>query len=108
SNLHRMPSTANKGPIVHALCELAALAHEKRRGFFAKRRSWAACRFFRCFHSVCPRRFCGDFPRVLNSTNNVVLTEIEKGRSFHQAVKRTKAIGVGGPARRTSTAGTRQ
>ena len=76
----------------------------------ANEHSWhtTASRFFRCFHSVCPRRFCGDFPGVLNSTNNVVLTEIEKGRSFHQAVKRTKAIGVGEPARRTSTAGTRQ
>src|SRR5260370_42713682 len=34
------------------------------------------------------------FTGVLNSTTNVVLTEIEKGRSFDEAVKRARAIGV--------------
>jgi homoserine dehydrogenase len=34
------------------------------------------------------------FQGVLNSTTNVVLTEIEKGRSFDEAVKRARAIGV--------------
>jgi homoserine dehydrogenase len=36
------------------------------------------------------RGFCG----VLNSTTNVVLTEIEKGRSLEEAVRRAQAIGV--------------
>jgi homoserine dehydrogenase len=31
---------------------------------------------------------------VLNSTTNVVLTEIEKGRSFDEAVKRAQAMGI--------------
>src|SRR6267142_6275552 len=34
------------------------------------------------------------FSGVLNSTTNVVLTEIEKGRSLDEAVKRAKALGV--------------
>jgi homoserine dehydrogenase len=34
------------------------------------------------------------FSGVLNSTTNVVLTEIEKGRSFDEAVKRAQAMGV--------------
>src|SRR5258708_35350350 len=31
---------------------------KKRRSFFTKRRSWMAFRFFRCFHSACPRPSC--------------------------------------------------
>src|SRR5260370_21558922 len=34
------------------------------------------------------------FSGVLNSTTNVVLTEIENGRSFDEAVKRAQALGV--------------
>jgi len=86
--------TANKGPIVHAFRELTALAHEKRRSFFTKRRSWMAFRFFRCFPLGLPATVLQGFSGVLNSTTNVVLTEIEKGRSFDEAVKRAQAMGV--------------
>ena len=34
------------------------------------------------------------FSGVLNSTTNVVLTEIEKGRSFEEGVRRAQAMGV--------------
>jgi homoserine dehydrogenase len=34
------------------------------------------------------------FAGVLNSTSNVVLTEIEKDRSFDEAIKRAQALGV--------------
>jgi homoserine dehydrogenase len=34
------------------------------------------------------------FSGVLNSTTNVVLTEIEKGRSLDEAVKRAQAMGI--------------
>ena len=34
------------------------------------------------------------FSGVLNSTTNVVLTEIEKGRSFDEAVRRAQAMGI--------------
>ena len=34
------------------------------------------------------------FHGVLNSTTNVVLTEIERGLSFDEAVKRAQAMGI--------------
>jgi homoserine dehydrogenase len=34
------------------------------------------------------------FSGVLNSTTNVVLTEVEKGRSFDEAVRRAQTLGV--------------
>src|SRR5262249_58135192 len=34
------------------------------------------------------------FSGVLNSTTNVVLTEVEKGLSFEEAIRRAQALGV--------------
>jgi len=31
---------------------------------------------------------------VLNSTSNVVLTEVEKGLSFDEAIRRAQALGI--------------
>jgi len=86
--------TANKGPIVHAFAELAALAREKNRQFLYEATVMDGAPIFSMFPLGLPatdlRGFCG----VLNSTTNVVLTEIEKGRSLEEAVKRAQALGV--------------
>jgi len=49
---------------------------------------------FSLFPLGLPATVLQGFTGVLNSTTNVVLTEIEKGRSFDEAVKRARAIGV--------------
>ena len=86
--------TANKGPIVHAYAELSALAREKDRKLLHEATVMDGAPIFSLFPMGLPatelRSFCG----VLNSTTNVVLTEIEKGRSFEEAVKRAQAMGV--------------
>ena len=86
--------TANKGPIVHAYAELAALAREKGRQLMYEATVMDGAPVFSLFPLGLPatelRGFCG----VLNSTTNVVLTEIEKGRSFDEAVRRAQALGV--------------
>ena len=86
--------TANKGPIVHGFAELAALAREKNRQFLYEATVMDGAPIFSLFPLGLPatdlRGFCG----VLNSTTNVVLTEIEKGRSLEEAVKRAQALGV--------------
>jgi homoserine dehydrogenase len=86
--------TANKGPIVHAYSELTALARQKDRKLMHEATVMDGVPIFSMFRAGLPatelRSFCG----VLNSTTNVVLTEIEKGRSFEEAVKRAQAIGV--------------
>ncbi|MGB2592482.1 MAG: hypothetical protein WBG02_19950 [Candidatus Acidiferrum sp.] len=86
--------TANKGPIVHAFRELTALAKEKNRKFLFESTVMDGVPVFSMFPDGLPdteiRGFCG----VLNSTTNVVLTEIEKGRSMEEAVKRAQAMGI--------------
>jgi homoserine dehydrogenase len=86
--------TANKGPIVHAHAQLTALAREKNRQFLYEATVMDGVPIFSLFPMGLPatdlRGFCG----VLNSTTNVVLTEIEKGRSFEEAIRRAQALGV--------------
>jgi len=86
--------TANKGPIVHAFPELTALAHEKKKKFFYEATVMDGVPIFSLFPSGLPATVLEGFSGVLNSTTNVVLTEIEKGRSFDEAVKRAQILGV--------------
>jgi homoserine dehydrogenase len=86
--------TANKGPIVHAYHELSAFAKEQKRKFLFESTVMDGVPVFSMFPYGLPatdiRGFCG----VLNSTTNVVLTEIEKGRSMDEAIKRAQAMGI--------------
>jgi homoserine dehydrogenase len=86
--------TANKGPIVHAFRELAALAREKKKKFLYEATVMDGVPIFSMFPLGLPATELRGFSGVLNSTTNVVLTEIEKGRSFDEAVKRAQALGV--------------
>jgi homoserine dehydrogenase len=86
--------TANKGPVVHAYRELTALAKEKKRQFLFESTVMDGVPIFSLFERGLPAAELRGFSGVLNSTTNVVLSEIEKGRSLHEAVKRAQALGV--------------
>jgi homoserine dehydrogenase len=86
--------TANKGPIVHAFHELSALAQEKQKQFLFESTVMDGAPIFSMFPMGLPATELHGFSGVLNSTTNVVLTEIEKGRSFEEAVRRAQALGV--------------
>ena len=86
--------TANKGPVVHAFQELTALAREKQKKFLYEATVMDGVPIFSLFPLGLPATSLQSFAGVLNSTTNVVLTEIEKGRSLEEAVKRAQAIGV--------------
>ncbi|MGB8457680.1 MAG: hypothetical protein WCE50_08165 [Candidatus Acidiferrum sp.] len=86
--------TANKGPIVHAFHELTALAKEKNRKFLYESTVMDGVPVFSMFPDGLPATDLRGFSGVLNSTTNVVLTEIEKGRSMEEAVKRAQAMGI--------------
>jgi homoserine dehydrogenase len=86
--------TANKGPIVHAYHELTALAKEKNRQFLYESTVMDGVPVFSMFPYGLPATDIRGFSGVLNSTTNVVLTEIEKGRSMEEAVKRAQAMGI--------------
>jgi len=86
--------TANKGPIVHAFRELTTLAREKKKKFLYEATVMDGVPIFSMFPLGLPATELRGFSGVLNSTTNVVLTEIENGRSFDEAVKRAQALGV--------------
>ncbi len=86
--------SANKGPIVHAYRELAELAEEKDRHFLFESTVMDGVPIFSLFPTGLPLTDLRGFSGVLNSTTNVVLTEIEKGRTFDEAVLRAQALGI--------------
>lgn len=86
--------TANKGPIVHAYRELTALAKERKRQFLYESTVMDGVPVFSMFPYGLPATEIRGFSGVLNSTSNVVLTEIERGRSMDEAIKRAQAMGI--------------
>jgi homoserine dehydrogenase len=86
--------TANKGPIVHAFKELTALASEKGKRFLYESTVMDGVPIFSMFPLGLPATEIRGFSGVLNSTTNVVLTEIEKGRTFEEAIRRAQSMGI--------------
>src|SRR5258708_22215626 len=86
--------SVNKGPIVHALSELTSLAREKGKKFLYEATVMDGVPIFSMFPLGLPATQLRGFSGVLNSTTNVVLTEIEKGRSFEEGVRRAQGMGV--------------
>ena len=86
--------TANKGPVVHAYHELSSLAKEKKRQFLFESTVMDGAPVFSLFSGGLPATELRGFSGVLNSTTNVVLTEVERGRSFEEGVKRAQAMGI--------------
>lgn len=86
--------SANKGPVVHAHRELRDLAAEHRRKFFFESAVMDGTPIFSMFPQSLPAVDLRGFRGILNSTTNVVLTEMEKGATLEAAVKRAQEIGV--------------
>lgn len=86
--------SANKGPIVYAYRELCDLARVRGRKFLFESTVMDGTPIFSLFPHALPAVEIRGFRGILNSTTNVVLTEIEKGLSFEDAVKRAQEIGV--------------
>src|SRR5260221_3566305 len=86
--------SANKGPVVHGYRELSALAKEKNRKFLFESTVMDGVPIFSLLPLGLPATELRGFHGVLNSTTNVVLTEIEKGGTFADAVQRAQALGI--------------
>ena len=86
--------SANKGPIVYAYDELRALAARTGKRFLFESTVMDGTPIFNLFRETLPVVDLRGFRGLLNSTSNVVLTEMERGHSFEQAVRRAQEIGV--------------
>lgn len=86
--------SANKGPVVHAYRELRNLAAACKRHFLFESAVMDGTPIFSMVSHCLPAVDLRGFRGVLNSTTNVVLTEMEKGVSLEEAVKRAQEIGI--------------
>jgi len=86
--------TANKGPVVHAYQELTALAESKDRKFYFESAVMDGAPIFSLFRETLPAANLISFRGVLNSTTNVILTRMEAGDTFEQAVAYTQEVGL--------------
>jgi homoserine dehydrogenase len=85
--------TANKGTLVHGYQELDALARERGRRFLFEA-TVADMPVFSLFRECFPAARLLGFRGIFNSTTNVVLEEMEQGRTFTEGVARAQLLGV--------------
>jgi homoserine dehydrogenase len=85
--------TANKGTIVHGYQELNALARERGRRFLFEA-TVGDMPVFSLFRECLPAVRLLGFRGLFNSTSNIILEEIEGGRTFAEGIARAQMLGV--------------
>ncbi len=85
--------TANKGPIVHAYREIRDLAAAKNKRFLFESIVMDGVPIFSLFDQL-PAVHLQGFHGILNSTTNVILTEMENGLSFDESLKKAQSLGI--------------
>jgi homoserine dehydrogenase len=85
--------TANKGPIVHAYRELRDLAAAKNKRFLFESTVMDGVPIFSLFDQLPAIRLHG-FHGILNSTTNVILSEMENGLTFDESLKKAQSLGI--------------
>lgn len=85
---------ANKGPVVHAYRELTSLAKARGRKFYFESAVMDGAPIFSLFREALPAARVKAIYGVLNSTTNLILTRMEEGESFEQAVAYAQKIGI--------------
>ena len=85
--------TANKGPIVHAYRELRDLAAAQGKRFLFESTVMDGIPIFSLFDQL-PAIHLQGFHGILNSTTNVILTEMENGLTFDESLKKAQSLGI--------------
>ncbi|OGO66979.1 MAG: homoserine dehydrogenase [Chloroflexi bacterium RBG_19FT_COMBO_62_14] len=86
--------TANKGAVVHAYRRLTDLAHEKNRRFYFESAVMDGAPIFSLWREALPGCELRSFRGILNSTTNMILTLMEDGKSFDDALDHCRSIGI--------------
>lgn len=86
--------TANKGPVVHGWHALKALAKTKNRQFFHESTVMDGAPIFSLFRGALPAAKLLSFRAILNSTTNLILSRMEAGETFDDAVSYAQQIGL--------------
>jgi homoserine dehydrogenase len=86
--------TANKGPVVHGYQQLKALGEQVGRKFYFESTVMDGAPVFGLMRETLPTAKVTAISGVLNSTTNLILTRMENGESFDQAVAYAQSIGI--------------
>ncbi|MEY4636703.1 MAG: hypothetical protein RJA55_2501 [Acidobacteriota bacterium] len=86
--------TANKGPAAFAFHELEAIAESVDRIFFFEGAVMDGVPVFNLVRETMPAIVIEGFRGVINSTCNFILSELERGKEFDQAVAEMQARGI--------------
>ena len=86
--------TANKGTIVHAYEELRDLAKLTGKKFLFESTVMDGAPIFSLFRESLPAIRLRAFRGILNSTTNLILTEMEDGLTFEDAIKKAQEMGL--------------
>jgi homoserine dehydrogenase len=86
--------TANKGPVAVAYRELSQLAGEKKRAFRFEGTVLDGVPVFSLVEKTLLGTQIDGFHGILNSTCNLVLSEMERGKSRESALKKARRMGV--------------
>jgi homoserine dehydrogenase len=86
--------TANKGPVAFAYHELEALAEDADRVFLFEGAVMDGVPVFNLVRETLPGVAIEGFRGVINTTCNFILTELERGRTFADALAEMQARGI--------------
>jgi homoserine dehydrogenase len=86
--------TANKGPVAFAYHELEALAESVDRVFFFEGVVMDGVPVFNLVRETMPAVVVEGFRGVINTTCNFILSELERGKEFDQALAEMQARGI--------------
>ena len=86
--------TANKGPVVHGYRELTKLAESKGRKFRFESAVLGGAPVFSVFREAFPLAELVSIKGIFNATTNIILSRMENGESYEDAVKYCQSIGV--------------
>ena len=86
--------TANKGPLAFAYRELRELARSRGRAFLFESTGMDGAPLFSLVREGLPATHILGFRAILNSTTNFILTRMEEGIPFEEAVRQAQAIGI--------------
>jgi homoserine dehydrogenase len=86
--------TANKGPVVHAYRQLTDLAASTGRRFLFESAVMDGAPVFSLWRHSLPAADLYSFRGVLNSTTNMILSMMEEGISYEEALAHAQEIGI--------------
>ncbi|MGD8812915.1 MAG: homoserine dehydrogenase [Anaerolineales bacterium] len=86
--------TANKGPVVHAYRQLNQLASAHGRRFLFESAVMDGTPIFSLWRRTLPAANLLAFRGVLNSTTNLILSRMEQGSSYADALAHAQRIGI--------------